>query len=67
MMTKELYGTKDAAEYLGMSLPNVKYHVRVGNLCPVKIGKTLVFTRAQLDAFQKNRRPPGRPRKQEAS
>jgi len=68
-MDDELMGTNEAAEYLksllrgGMSVAALKYHVRQGNITPTKIGKTLVYRRSELDEFAKNRRRPGRPRK----
>jgi len=62
-MDDELMGTNEAAEYLGMSVPALKYHVRQGNVTPVRIGKTLVYRRSELDEFAENRRRPGRPSK----
>ena len=63
----KLYGTEKAAEYLGMSLAALKYHIYVAhNISPhQKIGKALVFTQEQLNEFQSTRRGPGRPPKQE--
>lgn len=62
----KLYSTKTAAEYLGLTESALKYHVyQGGNIKPQKIGHSLVFTQAQLDEFQSNRRPQGRPRSQE--
>jgi len=63
---KTLLSTSEAADYLGMTVRGVWYHIRRGHLSPTKVGKTLVFTRDQLDRFQINRRPAGRPRKEEA-
>ena len=62
---KTLFSTSEAAEYLGMTARGVWYHVNHGHLSPAKVGKTLVFTRTQLDKFQENRRPAGRPKTQE--
>lgn len=60
----KLYDTKQAAEYLGLSIPGLKYHVHVAhNIIPQKLGRTLVYTQEQLDQFQATRRSPGRPRK----
>lgn len=56
-----LHGTADAAEYLKLSVAGLKYHVREGNLEPRLIGKTWVFTEAQLNYFLRTRRGPGRP------
>lgn len=57
----ELYGTKEAAEYLGLTIDGFKYHLRHKHLTGQKIGRTLVFTKEELDEFKKRRRPPGRP------
>jgi len=62
----QLFSTKEAAEYLDMTVRGVWYHIRHGHLAPVKVGNTLVFTKDQLDHFQLTRRPPGRPKKEEA-
>jgi len=56
------YGTVQAAEHLGMSLPALKYHIYKGHIQYRKIGHSLIFTQAQLDEFNRTRRPPGRPR-----
>lgn len=49
------FSTAAAAAYLGMSVANLKYHVHVsGNLQPAKVGKSLVFSREQLDEFRQN-------------
>lgn len=55
-------GIQDAANYCGLSVAALKYHVHIaGNLTPRKIGHTLVFDQAMLDTFKANRRAPGRP------
>jgi len=60
---ERLYSTAEAAEYLGLSVSAVKYHVHVaGNLRPRKIGGHLVFTLAHLEHFLDTRRGPGRPK-----
>ena len=61
-----LYSTAQAAKYLGLSVAALKYHIYNGNIKPQRIGNSLVFTQAQLDEFQANRRPQGRPRKEQA-
>lgn len=64
--TLRLYSTDEAAAYLGISPAAVKYHVhQAGNLHPLLVGKTLLYTGAELDRFQANRRPAGRPKTQE--
>jgi len=64
MDESELYGTNEAAEYLGITVPTVKHHVHiVGDLVPdKKIGQALIFTRTTLDTFNANKRRPGRPK-----
>jgi len=57
-----IYGTKQAATYLGITVSGLRYHIDAGNIVPEKIGKTLVFTQEQLDQFIKTRRPAGRPK-----
>ena len=64
-MTTKLYSTKQAAEYIGISLPTLKYHLYIAkNLSAPKVGNSLVFTQEMLDEFKANRRGPGRPRKE---
>jgi len=61
-MTTKLFSTAKAAKYLGLSLPALKYHIHIAhNITPQKIGGALIFTQDQLDEFQANRRPQGRP------
>lgn len=61
----KFYSTKEAAEYLGLSVSAVKYHVyTAANLHPALIGGALIFTQAQLDEFSATKRGPGRPRKE---
>jgi hypothetical protein len=59
----KLYSTREAAGYLGCGVQNVKYHYYSGNLEGQVVGKTMVFTQGQLDAFVAKNRRPGRPRK----
>jgi excisionase family DNA binding protein len=64
----QLFSTEEAAEYLGISVAALKYHVHVaGNIDPMKIGRSLVFTKEQLDTFQEEKRAPGRPPKEEST
>lgn len=60
-----LYSTKDAAEYLNLSVAAVKYHIRERNLKGQLIGNSIVFTQDELDNFNSTKRPPGRPKKEE--
>jgi len=64
-MKQVYYTTAQAAEYLGLSVAAIKYHVYSGNLKPEKPGHDLIFTKAMLDEFNEGRRGPGRPRKEE--
>lgn len=51
-----MYTVKQAAEYLDMSIANVKYHVyKSGRLTGSLIGHTLVFSKDELDKFKKSR------------
>lgn len=60
----KLYSTQQAAQYLGLSLSALKYHIYEKHVEPQMIGNSLVFTQAQLDDFQKTRGSPGRPKKE---
>ena len=55
----ELMGTAAAAAYLDMPIATLKYHVTKGHIRPLKIGRTLLFTAAQLDEFAAQPRRPG--------
>ena len=59
---KQLFSTKKAAEYLGMTRGGLWYHIQKKHIFPWKVGQSLVFTKAQLDEFNASRRPPGRPK-----
>jgi hypothetical protein len=54
----DLFSTRGAAEYLGVSFDAVDYHVhRAGNLeADAKVAGRLVFTRETLDAFKRRKR-----------
>jgi hypothetical protein len=59
---QKLYGSQEAAKYLGISVNNLKYHVHSGkNINAQLIGNSLVFTQDELDRFLSERRKPGRP------
>src|SRR5205823_7593748 len=47
----ELYSTEQAAEYLKLSVATVRYHISQGNLKPMTVGNSFVFSRQQLDEF----------------
>ena len=57
----KLYGIHEAAEYLGMTVDGLKYHLKRGNIAGQRIGHSLVFTERDLKAFGRRRRGRGRP------
>lgn len=60
-MAEKLYDVKAAAEYLGLSRQGVKWHVYETKLLRGQLlGKTLVFTEAELDHFKTLDLKPGR-------
>lgn len=60
---KTLFSTEEAAEHLGLTLAAMKYHTFVAkNITGQLVGNSLVFTKEQLDHFNQNKRPPGRPK-----
>ena len=62
MKQKELYSTREAAQYLGISFHTMKYYIHYAKtLKGQKVGSSLVFTKDQLDQFQATKRPVGRP------
>jgi excisionase family DNA binding protein len=64
MNSSALFTVREAAQYLGVSVRTIKYHIyESGDLAPdLQVGKTLVFRRETLDRFKRSRRPAGRPR-----
>jgi hypothetical protein len=66
-MPADLLSPRQAAAYLGLSLPGIKYHIYTSRLL-VPDGKFqghLYFTRATLDAFR--RKPAYHPRQRPSS
>ncbi len=62
------YKTADAASYLEIHLSTFKYHFHAAhNVRPlVDVDRRLaLFTKQQLDEFKADRRPRGRPRKEQ--
>lgn len=50
--TRNMFGARAAAQYLGISYSTVKYHVQQGNLIGQLVNnRTRVFTREELDDF----------------
>lgn len=66
-MSERLFGTVEAAEYCGLTVAGLKWHIYVRkNLVPdLKVGQALVFRQSTLDAFNESRPKPGRPRKEQ--
>jgi hypothetical protein len=62
----KLYSTQEAADYVGLSLQAMKYHVYIAkNITGQLVGNSRVFTQDELDQFKAEKRPQGRPTKQE--
>ncbi len=60
---KQIFSTQEAAGYLKLSVASVKYHLyHAKDLKGEMFGNSLMFTKDQLDHFQVNKRPPGRPK-----
>lgn len=59
-----IYSSREAAEYLGISFRTIRKHLyETKDLTPdTTIAGRLIFTKANLDAFNARRRPGGRPR-----
>jgi hypothetical protein len=60
----QLYGVKEAAEYCGLVVRTIKYHIYESSelQADALIGHSLVFTQETLDEFLARRRPVGRPK-----
>ncbi len=63
-----IHGIQSAAQYCECSVSTLRKHIyQLKTLkADAKIGKTLIFTTATLDAWQASRRKGGRPRKDTA-
>lgn len=57
----DLYSTEQAADFLGLAVPTVKYHVKKGTLTPVVVAGRWVFTEEELERFKSTPRPKGNP------
>lgn len=68
MTTKEIYSTKEAAQYLEMEYSLFRYHLyEMGHIEPdFRIGKNLAFTKETLDGFKERHRAEGYTIKQAA-
>ncbi len=61
---KQFFSTNEAAKYLSLSIPTIKYHLyKSKKLSAQMFGNSLMFTRGQLDEFKVIPRPVGRPKK----
>lgn len=60
--TVTLYEMEDAAGMIGISVATLCYHLKQGNIEPIKIGQKNVFTFETVRAFVESRQPPGRPK-----
>lgn len=61
---KQVFSTREAAEYLGVTFNTMKYYIHYAKtITGKKMGNSLMFTKDQLDEFRANKRPPGRPKK----
>jgi excisionase family DNA binding protein len=57
----DIYTVEQAAQYLGLTRRGIKYHLyESGYLSGKTLGHTIVFTRAELDAFKARNLKPGR-------
>ena len=60
--TADLYTLQEAADYLGISAEMMTTYVtRRGKIKGERIGRSWVFTRAELERFKATKRSPGRP------
>ncbi len=59
-----VYDVAAAAEYLGMTVDALKYHIHgAETISTRRLGRLLVFTQDELDRFKREKRPQGRPPK----
>ena len=63
MREKTIYSTKEAAQFLELSVQGVKHHIyNTKDLAPDgKIGQAIYFTRSNLESFKTIKRKAGRP------
>ncbi|XZE20893.1 helix-turn-helix domain-containing protein [Pirellulaceae bacterium SH449] len=61
---EEYFTTREAASYLGVAEDTVRTYCKRSLLSPArKLGNSLLFTRSECDRYQKERRSPGKPKK----
>lgn len=51
----DLFNTKMAAEYLGLSAPYIKNLIKTGRLKATKLGSNYIMTKDDLEAFKQYR------------
>ena len=59
MSTEDLWSTQQAAEYLGVTRQSVHELAQRGQIGGRRVGRTWVFTKAELDAWLAKPRPKG--------
>lgn len=60
---KQVFSTKEAAEYLKLSIASIRYHLyHTKDLKGEPFGNSLMFTKETLDQFKINKRPYRRPK-----
>jgi excisionase family DNA binding protein len=60
-----VYTVKQAADYLGMTVDGIKYHLyKSGYLVGKTVGRDVLFTREELDRFKATAPKPGRKAKE---
>ena len=57
----EKLDTESAAAYIGIKKATLRYHVYQGNITPVLLGNSLLYTRTQLNEFKSTPRKLGPP------
>ena len=61
---KQFFTTNEAAKYLSLSVPTIKYHRYTSRMLSGRMfGNSWMYTRKELDEFKANKRPAGRPKK----
>ena len=49
----KIYDSKEAAEYVGLTAANFRYHVSRGKVVPARtVGRSFVFVKKELDRFR---------------
>lgn len=64
MLTGDWISVSDAADVLGLSRRRVDDTIHDGRLKPTRVGSVHLLLRSDVEAFAKQKRKPGRPKKQ---